>query len=259
MLENFHLFFHNFINRNTLYDNMKIPSLKKYKKMKRLFSNTRFLISFIIIISITILSITIAYKSYFIDPTDDINFYDFSLNIISELVGILITVLLIDYLNEEKREKEFLEEKAWDLLHKMDYAIWVWQGGSKRFDAIELNQLLLNININSPISNFTRNLILRLGGQSTNILNTQSKLLSKNKYMSLRFALNELSKLNNCTDIHLPLTPHNQDQKRDVSIHLTIGLSHLNDFLNLGISNPFYNTPIITNDSIQSQTIRYQG
>src|SRR6478735_2986631 len=81
---------------------------------------------------------------------------DVLINLGSELIGIVITILFIEYLFELKEDNEEITKIAWEILHELDYAIWVWQGGEKRFNFDELNNIALQIRPTDPIASCTK-------------------------------------------------------------------------------------------------------
>lgn len=97
----------------------------------------------------------------------------------TESVGIAVTVGFVDYLLERNRRRETSKSIAWEALQQLDHAVWVWQGGSRRFDEGELLALISLIAVDDPLPYFTQNLFLRLGGSAQTALRAREDILGK--------------------------------------------------------------------------------
>ena len=60
-------------------------------------------------------------------------------NLGTEIVGIVITVAVVEWFFERRRNHERARQLAWSALHAAEHGIWVWQGGPRE---VETDQLL---------------------------------------------------------------------------------------------------------------------
>ncbi|HSG46409.1 MAG TPA: hypothetical protein VLA43_01220, partial [Longimicrobiales bacterium] len=60
-------------------------------------------------------------------------------NLGTEIVGIVITVAVVEWFFERRRHLERARQLAWSALHAAEHGIWVWQGGPRE---VETDQLL---------------------------------------------------------------------------------------------------------------------
>ena len=54
-------------------------------------------------------------------------------NLGAELLGLALTVAIIDWMLERKRLNEQVQHLAWRMLHDVDHAFWVCRGGGASF------------------------------------------------------------------------------------------------------------------------------
>lgn len=100
---------------------------------------------------------------------------DFLLNLGTEIIGIVITVSIVEYLFERNKFEEKARHIAWEALHAIDHAVWVWQGGAREFNLDELNEILSLAQPSDPIPDFTQSLFLNLGSRADNTCRTNTK------------------------------------------------------------------------------------
>lgn len=184
---------------------------------------------------------------------------DFLLNLGTELIGIVITVLFIEYLFELKQEEDEARRIAWDIIHELDYAVWVWQGGGKEFDYIELNNIIRTAKPTDVIASCTKNILTHLGYRSDNTLRTKSELLKKIKFKPLQYAIYQLKDLNEVA--HFDLNDRNYDVliAQNIITPISISISCLGSFLKL-VSDPNSTLDNVRiNPSIEQQELRYYG
>lgn len=98
---------------------------------------------------------------------------DLLLNLGTEIIGIVITVAIVEHFLEKRQSEASARRIAWEALHAIDHAVWVWQGGAREFDVDELMCLLSLARSDDPIPRFTQNLFLRIGGRADNTLRTR--------------------------------------------------------------------------------------
>lgn len=92
------------------------------------------------------------------------------LNLGTEIIGIALTVAIVEWLFEWRSTQEEARKMAWRILHTLDHAVWVWQGGHREFDLDELLALLSAVGPNDEIPDFTQNLFIRMGSTSQDTL-----------------------------------------------------------------------------------------
>jgi hypothetical protein len=114
-------------------------------------------------------------------------------NLGAELLGLAATVAIIDWLLERKRLNEQVQQMAWRMLHDVDHAFWVWQGGRREFHLDELMALLEMADKADPLPKFTEELFINLGIRASDNLRLQPRLMKHDR--RLRSALKSLSGL----------------------------------------------------------------
>jgi hypothetical protein len=190
---------------------------------------------------------------YAYNTNADLTGADFLLNLATEIVGIVITVLIIDWLIERKNNAEKALKISWDVLHEIDHAIWVWQGGGREFDVYEMKNLINKIDKEDPLPRFMQNLLLRIGSASSNTLRKSGDIVSRNK--KLEKGLNELKKLSEMRD--------NSDAMPKDSIReiLNEGTDLLLQAVNYSISKNELNgqESYVKDSSIEQQEWRHYG
>jgi hypothetical protein len=92
-----------------------------------------------------------------------------SLNLGTEMVGIVLTVAIVDQLFERRRRIEQCKKIGWLVLHQLDHAVWVWQGGRRSFDFDELTSILGSVADTDPLPHFTQNLFMQLATLADNL------------------------------------------------------------------------------------------
>ena len=131
-------------------------------------------------------------------------FDDFLLNLGTEIFGIVITIVIVDYLLEKRKQEEAAKNIAWEALNFLDHAIWVWQGGAREFNLNELSALLDLIEEEDPLPPFTQNLLLQIGSRADNSLRTKENILAAST--NTRNAMETLRPLSKMRDAHNPLS-----------------------------------------------------
>jgi hypothetical protein len=129
---------------------------------------------------------------------------DLCLNLATELLGIFVTILVIDWLLDRRSLGESARSVALAALHELDHHVWVWQGGARNFDMAELHQLLDSVGERDPLPPFTQNLFLTLGSRAADTLRIRRGEVAVNRH--LKGGLELLSKLTAMRDgaDHLP-------------------------------------------------------
>ncbi|MEM0983924.1 MAG: hypothetical protein AAGI17_08240 [Planctomycetota bacterium] len=105
-------------------------------------------------------------------------------NLGAELVGIAVTVAVIDWMMERRRLNEQVQQMAWRMLHDVDHAFWVWQGGRREFHLDELIALLAVAGESDPLPPFTEELFVNLGIRASDTLRLQPRLMEHDKRLN---------------------------------------------------------------------------
>lgn len=106
---------------------------------------------------------------------------------VGELIGMAITIAVIDRLFVLQQRRENLESIIWDVLHDLDYAMWVWQGGERVFDFNELKAVTRQVDESHPLNTCTADLLMALGNKSANHLLKDKLLISSSRETYLAF------------------------------------------------------------------------
>ena len=92
------------------------------------------------------------------------------MNLGTEIVGIVMTVAIVEWFFERRRLQNRGRQLAWDFLHAVEHAVWVWQGGPREMDSDEVRGLLNAVG-DDPLPDFTEGLLLNIGTRSHRLLN----------------------------------------------------------------------------------------
>jgi hypothetical protein len=134
-------------------------------------------------IAIVVLSvagaITLIYPA--LAPTSSLTRDDFFLNLGTEILGIAVTIGMVEWLLERQRRRERAREITWHALHELDHAVWVWQGGSRSFNLAELWALLAAASPSDPVAAETGNLLFNIGALAENTLRVDEDNVRTNK------------------------------------------------------------------------------
>lgn len=93
------------------------------------------------------------------------------INLGTEIVGIVITVAVVEWFFERRRLQTRGRQLAWDALHAVEHAVWVWQGGPREMDTDEVRGVLNAVGEGDPLPDFTEGLFLNIGTRSRRLLN----------------------------------------------------------------------------------------
>lgn len=144
---------------------------------------------------------------------------DLLLNFSTEIMGIVLTVSIVDYFFERRRMATRARQMAWNALHAVEHAVWVWQGGPRQMETEELLGLLSGVKDDDPIPEFTQNLLLSIG--------TRVKQAQKNDTKAVRSLpglvdafehLSRMASIRDGLDVYEP---------KKVAEILSAGVSHL--------------------------------
>lgn len=116
----------------------------------------------------------------------------------TEVFGILVTVAVVEWLFERRRLQDKARELAWSVLHSLERAVWIWQGGPQRIGTDELLGIIAGIRTTDPISRFTKVLLVNLGTQCREALDKDPQ--SVGSLAGLKVSLEDLSSLRTLRD-----------------------------------------------------------
>lgn len=93
------------------------------------------------------------------------------INLGVEIVGIVLTVAVVEWFFERRRLQNQGRQLAWDALHAVESAVWVWQGGPREMETDEVLGILDAVGDEDPMPDFTEGLFLNIGTRSRRLLN----------------------------------------------------------------------------------------
>lgn len=96
----------------------------------------------------------------------------------TELLGIAITVVFIEWYFERRRLKEAAVRAGWHILYEIDRAIWIWQEGNPWFSLSELRDATEQISKDDPLAQETLNTLVRLGHLAESGLLEEKNIIS---------------------------------------------------------------------------------
>lgn len=85
-----------------------------------------------------------------------------SINLATEIFGIGVTVAVVEWLFERSRLQERGRQLAWNVLHQIERAVWVWRGGPRRMGTDQLMGILADAQSRSSLAPFSRGLLVSL-------------------------------------------------------------------------------------------------
>lgn len=116
------------------------------------------------------------------------------INLGTEIVGIVITVAVVEWFFERRKNHERARQLAWSALHAVEHGIWVWQGGPREVETDQLLGILRAVSEEDPLPDFTQNLLLGTGTRAKHLLHNELPALES--VPGLLVAFEELSRLN---------------------------------------------------------------
>lgn len=137
---------------------------------------------------------------------ENLTLSDIYLNLGTEIIGIVLTIVIVDWLFERKRTREETKKIAWSGLNKINYAVWVWQGCPRDFDINALFNYLAITGDNDQLTDTSQNLIIQLAHTSEETITLNSESVNTNK--QLKKALEELSTLSKIRETNNLLLPN---------------------------------------------------
>jgi hypothetical protein len=99
-------------------------------------------------------------------------------NLGTEIIGIVITVAFVEWLFERRRLQNRGRQLAWDALHAVEHAVWIWQGGPRQMDTDEILGILNAVGDDDPLADFTEGIFLSIGTRSRRLLDNDPQAVS---------------------------------------------------------------------------------
>lgn len=135
----------------------------------------------------------------------DTSFGTLFINLGTEIMGIVITVAVVESFLERRRLQNRGRQLAWDALHAVQSAVWVWQGGPREMETDEVLGILKAVGEDDPLPDFTEGLFLTVGTRSRRLLNNDPQAVAAlSGFMN---ALEHLARLSAIRDGRTPMPP----------------------------------------------------
>lgn len=205
-----------------------------------------------IIITIFLLTLSVLLLNLAFHSNPNITKEDIYLNLSSELIGIILTTIFVDWLFEKKQIKEDIKKISWNGINKIKYSTWVWLGTPRDLDATTLVKYLDIVSDKDVIAISTQNLLLQLANTSEETIALSPKAVNSNK--QLKRALNKLVEMSNLRDTRKRISP------KDIANLLIDITKDFSGALDLGKSTNNRDLLLTDIDSkIESQNWRFYG
>lgn len=121
--------------------------------------------------SFLLLAAIVIWSSFLFGP--DTSTGNLLINMGTEIIGIVLTVAVVEWFFERRRLQNHARQLAFDTLHAVEHAVWVWQGGPREMDTDEVRGVLNAVGDVDPLPDFTEGLFLNLGTRSRRLLNNE--------------------------------------------------------------------------------------
>lgn len=135
----------------------------------------------------------------------DTSFGALFINLGSEIIGIVITVAVVESFLERRRLANRGRQLAWDVLHATQSAVWVWQGGPREMETDEVLGVLRAVGEQDPLPDFTEGLFLNVGTRSRRLLSNEPQAVAA--LPGFMTALEHLARLSAMRDGKTPMPP----------------------------------------------------
>jgi hypothetical protein len=126
-------------------------------------------------------------------------------NLGTEIMGIVITVSVVEWFFERRRHQTRGRQLAWDALHSVEHAVWVWQGGPRVVDTDEVRGILNAVHDDDPLPDFTEGLFLNIGTRARRLLNNDPEAVAA--VPGVMNGLEQLARLSAIRDGKAPMAP----------------------------------------------------
>ena len=100
------------------------------------------------------------------------------INLGTEIVGIVITVAVVEWFFERRRLQNRGRQLAGNALHAVEHAVWVWQGGPRQMETDEVRGILHAVDDEDPLADFTEGLLLNIGTRARRLLSNDPEAVS---------------------------------------------------------------------------------
>ncbi|NNF14932.1 MAG: hypothetical protein HKN72_17015 [Gemmatimonadetes bacterium] len=100
------------------------------------------------------------------------------INLGTEIVGIVITVAVVEWFFERRRLQNRGRQLAGNALHAVEHAVWVWQGGPRQMETDEVRGILHAVDGDDPVADFTEGLLLNIGTRARRLLSNDPEAVS---------------------------------------------------------------------------------
>ena len=120
------------------------------------------------------------------------------INLGTEIFGILVTVAVVEWFFERRRLQDRGRELSWRLFHALGRVVWIWQVGPQQRGSEELLGIISGIRSKDPVPRFTRSLLVNLGTQSREALDTEAAAVAS--LVGLKDALRDMQSLGSLRD-----------------------------------------------------------
>src|SRR5262245_2579035 len=107
------------------------------------------------------------------------SFHGLALNLATEILGIVITLVGIDWLLERQQDRQRLRAIAEAAGRDTVSVVWLWLGGRRGFDPAASLSLLTGVGANHFPIDTTRHRLVELGVAAEHTRRTQRELLSR--------------------------------------------------------------------------------
>lgn len=173
------------------------------------------------------------------------------INLGSEIIGIVITVAVVESFLERRRLINRGRQLAWDALHATQSAVWVWQGGPREMETDEVLGILKAVNQDDPLPDFTEGLFLNVGTRGRRLLNNEPQAVAA--LPGFMTALEHLARLSAMRDGRTPMPP------RKVADILEEGVAALAQALGQPTERHLASLIRYRDPSVESQERRHHG
>lgn len=127
------------------------------------------------------------------------------INLGTEIVGIVITVAVVEWFFERRRLLNRGRQLAWDALQALESAVWVWQGGPREMETDEVLGILNAVGDDDSLPDFTEGLFMNIGTRSRRLLNNDPAAVSA--VPGFMNGLEHLARLSAIRDGKIPMPP----------------------------------------------------
>ena len=196
-----------------------------------------------------LLAVLILWAAFVVGTDTDLG--NLFVNLGTEIIGIVITVAVVESFLERRRLFNRGRQLAWDALHATQSAIWVWQGGPREMDTDEVLGVLKAVREDDPLPDFTEGLFLNVGTRSRRLLNNDPQAVAA--LPGFMNALEHLARLSAIRDGRAPMPP------RKVADILEEGTTALAQALGQPTERHLASLIRYRDPSVESQERRHHG